>query len=59
MSDGALFLVIQKGVRMTGMPAFGKSYPEASIWQAVTFLRRLPHLTPGQLDSLRAAAQDR
>jgi len=44
-SDGELKWIISNGIRMTGMPAFGPSRSDQEIWQLVTALRRLPHLT--------------
>jgi plastocyanin/mono/diheme cytochrome c family protein len=49
MSDGALFAVIQNGVRWTGMPAFRGSHRPDEIWQLVSFVRRVPQLTPADL----------
>lgn len=34
------FWVIRSGVRMTGMPAFGPSHPDAQLWQVVAFLKQ-------------------
>jgi mono/diheme cytochrome c family protein len=34
------FWVIQNGVRMTGMPAFGPSHSDAQLWQLVAFLKQ-------------------
>jgi mono/diheme cytochrome c family protein len=46
MSDGALFYVIQNGVRMTAMPGWGGSaHDEADSWKLVRFVRHLPDLT--------------
>jgi mono/diheme cytochrome c family protein len=47
MSDGALFYVIQNGVRMTAMPAWGSgsSHDELDSWKLVRFIRHLPDLT--------------
>ncbi len=50
--DGELFWIVSRGVRMTGMPAFGPSRSEAEIWQLVAALRRLPRLTEGERRSL-------
>jgi mono/diheme cytochrome c family protein len=47
-SDGEVFWIIENGVRLTGMPAFGGSgehgNPEDS-WKLVHFIRHLPSLT--------------
>jgi|SRR5580698_4439802 mono/diheme cytochrome c family protein len=46
MSDGELFYVIQNGVRMTAMPAWGGSaHDELDSWKLVRFIRHLPALT--------------
>jgi plastocyanin len=42
MSDGALFAVIQHGVRWTGMPAFRQSQTEDDTWKLVAFIRSIP-----------------
>jgi mono/diheme cytochrome c family protein len=52
--DGELFWIVSRGIRMTGMPAFGPSRTETEIWQLVAALRRLPHLTDGERNALRA-----
>jgi len=53
-SDGKLFYIVKNGVRMTGMPAFGKDHSDQDIWNIVAFLRRLPHLTDDQQGRLQA-----
>lgn len=53
MSDGALFHVIEHGVRMTGMPAFGEEESEEEIWELVAAVRSLDSLTPEQEALLR------
>jgi mono/diheme cytochrome c family protein len=56
LSDGALFYVIEHGVRFTGMPAWGTGTAdgEESSWQLVHFVRRLPTLTPEELEEMAA-----
>lgn len=50
-SDGALFSIIQNGVRWTGMPAWkGEHTPEES-WRLVSFIRKVPSLTTQDLES--------
>jgi mono/diheme cytochrome c family protein len=47
LSDGELFYIIQNGIRLTGMPAWGGSEQSATdSWKLVQFIRHLPHLTP-------------
>ncbi len=46
LSDGELFFVIQNGVRLTGMPAWGGSDRDSEdSWKLVRFIRHLPALT--------------
>ncbi|HYP28118.1 MAG TPA: c-type cytochrome [Blastocatellia bacterium] len=53
-SDPDLFRVISGGKPGTAMPAFGKTHSPAEIWQTVSFLRRLPSLTPEERSRLEA-----
>lgn len=48
LTDGELFSLIENGVRLTGMPAWGTGTPEGErqSWGLVHFIRRLPSLTP-------------
>jgi mono/diheme cytochrome c family protein len=41
-SDAELYWIIQNGLRMTGMPAFGPTHDEKTLWSLVAFLRQLP-----------------
>jgi mono/diheme cytochrome c family protein len=46
LSDGELFFIIQNGIRLTGMPAWGGSDHDAQdSWKLVHFIRHLPDLT--------------
>jgi len=45
-TDGELFYIIQNGIRLTGMPAWGGSaHDEEDSWKLVHFIRHLPQLT--------------
>jgi len=47
-TDGELYYVIQNGVRLTGMPAFGQDpgdLDDRENWALVDFIRHLPNLT--------------
>jgi len=49
MTDGELFYIIQNGIRLTGMPAWGASgnagHDAEDSWKLVHFIRHLPQLT--------------
>ncbi|MEO8482761.1 MAG: cytochrome c [Acidobacteriota bacterium] len=55
MTDGELFYIIERGVPMTGMPAWGNGTPEGEMasWELVRFIRRLPTLTETDLEEMR------
>jgi mono/diheme cytochrome c family protein len=56
LSDGELFYVIENGIRFTGMPAWstGTTAGAESSWRLVHFLRRLPRLTPAEIEGMKA-----
>ncbi len=47
LSDGELFYIIQNGIRLTGMPAWGSGsdHDTEESWKLVRFIRHLPKLT--------------
>ena len=47
LTDGELFYVIQNGIRLTAMPAWGSgsAHDEQDSWKLVHFIRHLPQLT--------------
>ncbi|MEQ1854903.1 MAG: cytochrome c [Longimicrobiales bacterium] len=56
MSDGELFYVIEFGVPLTGMPAWGNGTPdgERASWELVRFIRHLPDLTAEEVEEMEA-----
>jgi mono/diheme cytochrome c family protein len=42
------FWIIKHGIKLTGMPAWGRSRSDAEIWDLVAFVRKMPDLEPGQ-----------
>jgi mono/diheme cytochrome c family protein len=55
-SDGELYSIIQNGVRMSGMPAFGTpGEHDLETWQLVQFVRHLPSLTPEEARAMQQA----
>jgi mono/diheme cytochrome c family protein/cytochrome c551/c552 len=47
-----LFYVTQKGVRMSGMPAWEFRISEYGLWSTVAFLKTMPYLSSQQYDKL-------
>lgn len=56
LTDGELYYIIQHGVRLTGMPGWGKANDDTDedSWKLVHLLRRLKNLTPEQLQDMAA-----
>ena len=56
LTDGELFSIIEHGIRLTGMPGWGTGTPESErdSWGLVHFTRRLPTLTPEDIERMEA-----
>jgi hypothetical protein len=55
LSDGELYWIIENGVRLTGMPAWGTGgEDDLDTWKLVHFVRRLGDLTPAQIEAMEA-----
>lgn len=46
------FWTIKHGVKMTGMPAWGRTHDDQTLWSMVAFLQRLPELSPAEFEQL-------
>jgi len=52
-TDGELFYIVQNGVRLSGMPAWGSAHGgEQDSWKLVRFIRHLPSLSPAELQNM-------
>ena len=40
-----LFWITKNGIKMTGMPAWGKTHSDEKIWDIVAFVKKLPDMT--------------
>ena len=56
LSDGTLFYIIENGVKLTGMPAWGTGTAagEAASWHLVHFIRHLSVLTEAERQQMEA-----
>jgi hypothetical protein len=52
LSDAELFWVVKNGLKMTGMPSFGKTHTDEQLWGIVAFLRRLPNLAADEYGAM-------
>ena len=54
LTDGELFYIIENGVKLTGMPAWGgEGHEGESSWKLVRFIRHLPKLSDAELDRMK------
>ena len=51
-NDAELFWIVKNGIKMTGMPAFGPTHDEDTLWSIVAFVRQLPDMTAEQYQQL-------
>ena len=40
------FWIVKHGIKMSAMPAWGKTLDDAQIWDIVAFVRKLPDMSP-------------
>jgi mono/diheme cytochrome c family protein len=56
LTDGELYFVITNGIRYTGMPAWEGEHTPEETWKLVSFIRRLPRLTPEDVEKVQGVA---
>lgn len=56
LTDGELFYIIENGIKMTGMPAWGGGTEEGErmTWELVHFIRHLPSLDEAEIAEMEA-----
>jgi mono/diheme cytochrome c family protein len=56
LSDGEIFYIIENGVRLTGMPAWGEAGPHdaTASWELVHFVRHLPEIGAQELAEMES-----
>lgn len=52
------FWIIKHGVKLSAMPAWGKTHPDPLIWDMVAFLQKMPGMTPAQYKATIASAPE-
>jgi mono/diheme cytochrome c family protein len=53
-ADKRRFWIIKHGIKASGMPAWAPGHDDERIWNMVSFLKRLPDLTPEQYQIITA-----
>ncbi|SRR5258708_6323782 len=54
LTDGEIYYVINNGIRLTGMPAWGTEEKDEDSWKLVVFVRHQPQLTPAEEREMEA-----
>ena len=54
LTDGELFYIIENGIRLSGMPAWGSGTDQDAqdSWKLVHFIRHLSALSPGEIKEM-------
>lgn len=55
-SPAEMFWIVKHGVKMSAMPAWGKTHSDELIWDMVAFARALPKMSPAQYQAALASA---
>jgi mono/diheme cytochrome c family protein len=54
LADGEIYFIIQNGIRLSGMPAWGEeSGHDQESWALVHFIRHLPSLSPDEINNMQ------
>lgn len=56
LSPQEVFWILEHGIKMTGMPAFGPTHDDEHLWDITAFVKGLPDMTPDEYRDLEAAA---
>lgn len=52
------FWIIKHGVKLSAMPAWGKTHDDQLVWDMVAFIRQLPSMSPEQYKAAIASAPE-
>lgn len=47
-----VFWIVKNGIKMTGMPAFGPTHSDQTLWNIVAFVKALPNMSANQYRGL-------
>ena len=59
MSPAELFWITKYGIRMTGMPAWGATHDDESLWPVIAFMTELPRLDAAAYNAMLVRAEGR
>ncbi|MFZ0928383.1 MAG: cytochrome c [Syntrophobacteraceae bacterium] len=56
--EAQLYWIVENGLKLTGMPAFGSSYEKDEIAAMIAFVRRLPKISPGEYAQMAGSSRE-
>ena len=56
LSTSERFWIIKHGLKLTGMPAWGKTHGDDEIWSLVAFLQKMPNMSRDEFQAAGASA---
>lgn len=59
MSKEELFWVTKNGIKMTGMPAWGRTHPDNKIWAIVAAVKKLHETSPDEYNSYQKEVDEK
>ncbi len=57
--DTQLYWIVENGLKLTGMPAFGSIYEKDEIAGVIAFVRLLPKMSPGEYERMAGSSEDK
>ncbi len=56
-NNAELFWIVKNGIKMTGMPAFGPTHDDDTVWNIVGFVRKLPSMSAEDYKKMEGQSQ--
>lgn len=54
LTDREIFWIVDHGIKLAGMPAFGATESDETMWGVVAFVKQLPSMSPAQYSEWRS-----
>lgn len=58
LSPGETFWIVKHGIKFTGMPAFGPTHSDGTLWNLTAFVQALPSISGAEYEQMTATAED-
>jgi mono/diheme cytochrome c family protein len=54
LADGQFYFILSNGIRLTGMPGFGREHSPDELWKIILWVRHFPNLSPQERAAIQA-----